>query len=238
MDQLDIPIELSDAWARLQQAADEYVALQHAVNEFLYEYLKGMPIGKDPERGDFSIRLRHPKDSIMSGKPKVLVGQIIENCRVALDYMVYELSLKTHKDLEYENAPQFVISDTEAWFDKEAKHKLRYLTDEQREFIKSVQPFKGNALLGIFRDATNKSKHRRLLPITNTTGFDIYFDSAKNKHKYEDAWLLKEEDGQVFFAQPRDRSVLLMDKYDAITTLKTIAEHTGAIVLASRKFFK
>ena len=68
MDQLDIPIELSDAWARLQQAADECVALQHAVNEFLYEYLKGMPIGKGPERGDFSIRLRHPKDSITVGK--------------------------------------------------------------------------------------------------------------------------------------------------------------------------
>lgn len=238
MDQLDIPSELSDAWARLQQAADEYVALQHAVNEFLYEYLKGMQMGKDPETGEFSIRLRHPKDRIMSGKPKVLVGQIIENCRIALDYMVYELSLKNHRDLESENAPQFVISDTEARFDKEAKYKLQYLTDEQHEFIKSIQPFKGNTLLGIFRDATNKSKHRRLLTITDTTGCDIYFDSAKNKHKYKDAWLLTEEDGQVFFARPRDRSVLLMDKYDAIPTLKAIAEHTGDIVLASRKFFK
>ncbi|MXZ08391.1 MAG: hypothetical protein F4Y79_03015 [Gemmatimonadetes bacterium] len=238
MNQLDIPIELSDAWVRLQQAADEYVALQHAVNEFLYEYLKGMPMGKDPETGEFFISLRHPKDSIMSGKPKVLVGQMIENCRVALDYMVYELSLKNHKDLEYEHAPQFVISDTEARFNKEAKHKLQYLTDEQREFIRSIQPFKGNALLGIFRDATNKSKHRQLLTITDMTGFDIYFDSAKNKHKYKDAWLLKEEDGQVFFARPKDRAVLLMNEYKAIPILKAIAEHTGEIVLASRKFFK
>lgn len=237
MDHPDIPVELSDAWARLQQAAEEYVALQRAVHEFVYDYLKGMQMGKDPNTGQFFIRLRHPEDSVLSGKPKVLVGQMIENCRIALDYMVYEMSKKNHGNSVSENAPQFVISDTEALFDKEAKRKLQYLTAQEREFIKSIQPFKGNYLIQIFRNATNKSKHRQLLTISDVTGCDIYFANSKDKHKHEDAWLLKEEDGQVFFARPREISILLMNQYDAFRTLKALAEHAGEIVLASRSFF-
>lgn len=49
--------------------------------------------GFDRESGDFTLQLRHPRDSSVSGAPQVLVAQIAENLRTALDYMVFRLSV-------------------------------------------------------------------------------------------------------------------------------------------------
>ena len=55
-----------------------------------------------------AIEVRHPRESIVSGVPTVLTGQIIEGLRSALDYMVFELSRRNYPDLD-ERLPQFVL---------------------------------------------------------------------------------------------------------------------------------
>ena len=144
-----IPAQLANAAARTEQAGENYASLAYELDEFLYEYVKGMikPSGSDDE--SYALQLRHPDDSIVKGKPTVLVAQIAENLRTALDYAVFELSAMNQPNLN-EKVPQFVIADSRASFDQQAKTRLRYLAPEQVDFVERLQPFNDNPLLALW----------------------------------------------------------------------------------------
>ena len=113
---------------------------------------------------------RDPAADVMTGRPRALVVDIVEDLRSALDYMVFELSALNAPDLN-RRTPQFVITDTKREFDKISKTRLRYLTEEQKTgLIEKLQPFSGNPMLGILRDISGQSKHRRLLDVRDKTG--------------------------------------------------------------------
>ena len=232
-----IPPQLNNAWARIERADHDFVELQKVIDVFVFNYLKRMLQGRNPTTGKYEIKLNRPDDNLMSGAPQVIAVQMIENIRSALDYVVFELSKLNCPNLRNEREPQFVISDTEAGFDKAAKSRLRHLAPKQVEFVKSLQPFSGNFVMGVLRDATNMSKHRSLLEVEDITGVDIYIVSPKDKGKYKGAWLLREEEDVVYFARRCEQRALLMGKYKAIPILKAMAEQAGEIVLSSRIFF-
>ena len=233
-----VPEQLVDTWTRLYRAKENYDALAAEVTNFLYEYVKGMVKGWDPETGGFTIQLRHPRERVVKGKPRSLVVDIVEDLRAALDYMVFELSALNTPDLN-ERAPQSVIADTRQEFDRQSKNKLRYLTNEQKSnFIEKLQPFNGNHLLGILRDITGQSKHRRLLSVRDNSGWDIYMAEAKKRKEYKDCFMYPMEKGQAIFARPKTSGILLLEKYDAMRMLKGMAEHVGEIVRVSHCFFE
>ena len=66
-DMPETPPELADAWARIDQAKENYISLAREMNEFLYKYVKGMVKGRDRESGNFVLQLRHPKESNVKG---------------------------------------------------------------------------------------------------------------------------------------------------------------------------
>ena len=133
-DMHEVPPELADALARIDQAKENYISLAREMDEFLYNYVKGMVKGLDRKTGNFVLQLRRPKESNVRGKPRVLVTQIVENLRTALDYMIFELSVLNERELN-ERLPQFVVADSESDFARQAKRRLRYLTDEQKSFV-------------------------------------------------------------------------------------------------------
>ena len=139
---------------------------------FLYKYVEGMIQGLDPARGSLVVQLRKPQDSIVTGRPKVLSVQIIESVRSIFDYLVFELSAKNNTALDMRHS-KFVIADDEAMFWKQAKFALKHLTDRERRFVEELQPYRGNSLLALIRDASNKSKHRRLLSVRDMTSLKI-----------------------------------------------------------------
>ena len=147
----EAPTELADAWARIDQAKENYYSLAREMNAFLYQYVKGMVKGFDRESGNFVIRLRHPKESNVTGTPRVLVAQIVENLRTALDYMIFELSVLNEPNLN-ERVTQFVIADSESDFERQAKRRLQHLTDEQKSFVEQIQPYHGNGMLALLRE--------------------------------------------------------------------------------------
>ena len=237
-DMPETPPELADAWARIDQAKENYISLAREMNEFLYKYVKGMMKGRDRESGNFVLQLRHPKESNVKGKPRVLVAQIVENLRTALDYMIFELSVLNEPNLN-ERVPQFAIADNKSSFEGQAKKRLRYLTDEQKSFVEQIQPYHGNGTLALLRKLAGRGKHRRLLSIRDQTGFDIYFAEMAKKEEYKDCFVYPMEEGQAMFAKPKGRGVLvLIDKYDAMPTLKTMIEHAADIVRVSFCFFE
>ena len=125
----------------------------------------------------------------MTGRPRALVVDIVEDLRAALVYMVFELSALNTPDLN-EQVPQFVIADTKEEFDRQSRRRLRYLTEEQKtDFIEKLQPFNGNHMLAILRDISGQSKHRRLLSVREHCGWDIHMAEAEKREEYKD-WFM------------------------------------------------
>lgn len=237
---LKVPSELENALAKIDKAQQDYILFPYKINEFLYEYVKGMIKGiEDRETGEFVIQLPHPKESILPSQLTILTGQIVENLRSALDYMIFELSVKNDPDLD-ERSPQFVIADNESVFERESNRGLKYLTDKQKEFVEQIQPYHGNELLRLLRKVANISKHRQLPEIIDVTGMDIYVDELVNKEQYKGAWMYPQENGEAVFAKPRssnDSGVVLMYEYDGLKTIGRMIIHIQEIVQASYRYF-
>jgi hypothetical protein len=237
---LKAPSELENALAKINKTQEDYCHFSKKIAEFLYEYVKGMIKGIDQETGHFVIQARHPKDSILPSHLKILVGEIVGNLRSALDYMIFELSVKNNPNLE-ERFPQFVIVDDEQKFERASNTGLKYLTDEQKVFVEKIQPYHGYEILKLLRDAANISKHRQPLELRDVTGLDIYYDELSNKELYEGAWTYPQEDGGAIFAKPSSSNGLrtvLMNKYDGLKILGLMIVDIQKIVQASYKYFK
>lgn len=236
-DKHEAPPELADALARIEQAKENFISLTREMNKFLYDYIGGMVKGLDRETGNFVLQLRHPRESTVTGTPKVLVAQIVENLRTALDYMVFKLSVLNQPDVN-EQTPQFVIAGSKSKFERQAKRGLRYLTKEQRGFIEQIQPYHGNLTLELLGKMAGVGKHRRLLSIRDNTGLDIYFADMSKRSDYEDCFVYPMEKGQAIFARPKGQPIaVLMEKYDAMGTLKYMIEHTAGVLRVSYCFF-
>ena len=99
-----IPPELADAMTRIEQAKQDYVRFLQEIEVYLYNYVRGMVKGFDLDSGNLVLRMRHPKESNITGTPRVLVAQIVEHLRTALDYMVFALSEMSELAIERQSA--------------------------------------------------------------------------------------------------------------------------------------
>lgn len=194
--------------------------------------------GFKPDTDSFVMQLRHPKDSEVTGRPRVLVAQIVENLRSALDYMIFELSELNESSLN-ERVPQFIISESKEDFERQAKRPLRYLTEEQKSLVEQLQPYNGNSILARLREMSGPSKHRRLLSIRDNTALDIYFAEMSKREQYPDHFVYPAERGCAVFARPKGEQVIvLLDRFDAMPTLKNMIEHTSDVIRVSFCFFQ
>ena len=214
------------------------MSLGHELNVFLYNYVKGMVKGFDYKTDNAVIQLRHPRESDVAGSPRLLVTQIMESLRTTLDYMTFQLSALNDPELN-ERVTQFVIANSESAFKKDAKTRLRYLTDEQKGFFEQIQPYNGNILLTVLGEAAIESKHRRLLSIRDITGLDIYFAEISKRQEYPDFFVYPMGKGKAIFARPKDEpTFLLLEKYNAMPLLKSMIEHVEEILRVSFCFFQ
>ena len=238
MDTQRPPQELADAWARIEKARDDCIAFISEMNEVWRAHIGSMLKGFDGETDNYVIQLPDPSSSEVKGKPKVLIGQIVENLRSALDYMIFELSERNDPNLN-PRTPQFVIAESQGDFQRLAGSRLRYLTNEQRDFVEQLQPYQGNRMLGLLAKMAGAGKHRRLLSIRDTTGLDIFFAPLAKKDEYQDCFGYSVGKGRAVFARPKGRlQVLLMEEYDGTELLKSMIEHVAEIVGISSCFFE
>jgi len=104
--------------------------------------------------------------------PKVgrLIGEVIQNLRIALDYLVYELACFDSKGIVEKT--QFVIVDSESDFRKNL-WRLRGLTGEHIAMFQRLQPYTGCHWTRLLRDLSNPDKHRYLTAISHPVRFRI-----------------------------------------------------------------
>lgn len=234
----ETPQELEDSVARIAQAWSNYGFLETALSKFLYEYVKGMVKGRGPADGGYSLHVRPPSDDIVKGQPKVLVAQVAENLRSALEYMIFELSMLNDPSLD-EWIPQFPITKTKDEFTAQAKGRLKYLSNDQIKFVERQQPYHGNLMLSLLAEITNPSKHRRLASLRDDTDLGIYFAEITRKEEFADHFVYPMEGGMAIFAKPMDgQTFILLNKYDALPTLNNMIKTVTLIVKDSGQFFR
>ena len=228
-------MSMDDARDRIEEAKAQLTDLDHEIDAWLRAYFGRMFEKTNPQDpGIPHIRLPSPEESVITGRPKVLVSQIIENLRVALDYAVFALSKKNCPTLN-ERAPNFVIADNKVAFDRAAKKALKYLTDEERNFIELLQPYRvkpgTSSVTGLIRDAANISKHRNLLSFRHQANVSIIRADRKDEHRYgEEWWRFPAQDGSIFFVKASDLMVVLFERYNLLENLPRAHMLTSVLI--------
>ena len=228
-------MSMEDARARIEEARTQLTELDNETDAWLRAYLGRMfekPNPQDPRVPH--IHLPSPQESVINGRPKVLVSQIIEHLRVALDYAVSALSKKNCPTLN-ERDPKFVTADNKAAFDRAAKKGLKYLTDDERNFIELLQPYRVDpgtlSVTGLIRDAANVSKHQNLLSIRQQANFSIIRADRKDEHKYgEGWWRFPAQDGSIFFVKASGLMVVLFEQYNLLENLPRAHMLTSVLI--------
>lgn len=233
-----IPQQLADAWGRVQRAKADYEILLQSLNEFLHWYVGSM-VRLDAD-GEVSVQLHHPHESWVRGQPAILVTQIVDSLRSALDYITTELSVLNNNQAD-ERKPQFIIAkDVNAYRDG-LKHGFQYLTTEQQQFFEALQPYRGNEMLGILSNLSVRGKHRRLPPLLNLSDFELCLTNRNGR-------AIKSFKG--YFAHPVRNDIIAYVKFtsgfvfgldwefDTLPLLKSMISHIESIVRASANFFQ
>jgi hypothetical protein len=111
-------------------------------------------------RGSLSGPLNFPAPPRIS----TLIGEVVQNLRTALDYLVYELaSLDAKRTVD---RTQFPVADTEERFeDLLGRYNLKVLTPEHIGAIKRLQPCDGCQWTRRLSDLSNPDKHRHLTAV-------------------------------------------------------------------------
>jgi hypothetical protein len=151
---------LHDISLKLQQAHDQFVALDASIGEYLNTaYTLVTSVYEVDQIVVRVVRFKRPIPPEWS----ITVGDIIHNLRSALDYLVFQLVI-----LETGAAPtsignQFPIAHTESTFDSAQDHMLAGVGSKATVLIRSLQPFVtgegAKSPLRHLREISNQGKH-------------------------------------------------------------------------------
>lgn len=152
---------LDEVSLKLEWANHHLETLQQAIQA----WRKQRPyeiVGNIVHEGDVRKYLLTAKVSIpIHSDFSLLVGDICNNARSALDYTLWQLWLLT--DPAFDGIVYFPICDSLGEFNKRAKKDIRGLTAKQRAIIEELQPYNtGSKAFSILRDLNNSDKHRRI----------------------------------------------------------------------------
>lgn len=179
------------------------------------------------QKGDFRIDLPNME---IEGRAQTIVADVVWHLRAALDNMVYRASVENCGDIN-EREPMFLIeTDIEA-FDRKADVHLKYLSDRQVKFIKALQPFNGNCLLGPMKEMSDSTKHRELLTMTDTGTTFVHYAPMSDSGKFPEQRIVPQERGQALFLkneQPYRASI--QGEHDAVSTLERMIIHVLDII--------
>jgi hypothetical protein len=161
---------LDSAYAKLGRAAEHYAVLAEAARVFRSSNPYALVNDLDPQTHEqllYATIKRQPPVSM-----SFVLGDCVHNLRSALDHAVYGLSTVAAGRTLTANERKIVcfpICGTEKEWAVAERQALRFLTDGQRERIRSSQPLvwddpaaQRNHNFCLIRDLDNADKHRTL----------------------------------------------------------------------------
>lgn len=136
--------------ADLKKIAENFIDSEHEIAENTIQI--------NPEPGVPFVVTR--PESPIPGKVPILVGEIVNNLRSALDYLVYELAILDSGFAQ--NGTQFPIEDEPTGFQGRRKSYLRGVSDPHAASVERLQPYNGVDWTRKLRAISNPDKHRHL----------------------------------------------------------------------------
>ncbi len=158
-----------------------------------------------------------------------IVGDIVNNLRSALDYLVYELA--KHNEGEEIRNTQFVITKCPKEFEGQKNTRLKGLTERQIAIIRNVQPFRGATWTELLVDISNPDKHRHLVSVDDDEFQILYRGSIRDDEIFRDlpSKSIETSTRKLVF-QGKISNVLIMDKFPAVDTLNELCRRVAETV--------
>lgn len=179
------------------------------------------------QNGEFRIDL--PNMEIV-GRAQTIVADVVWHLRAALDNMVYRASVENCGEINQRDTMFLIETDSDE-FDRKADVRLKYLSDRQVKFIKALQPFNGNELLGPMKDMSDSAKHRELLPMTDAGTTAVSYAPMSDSGKFPEHRIVPQERGQALFLKNEEPyRASIQDEHDAISTLERMIIHVLEII--------
>lgn len=227
-----MPPSLSDAYERLRRADTELDELEGVVERFKHENAKPAVYHPNIQPSEEIRKAAGPQVTFLGGAieireidlpvgTKPLVGTCIQNIRIPLDYLVYELAyLDSGSEQE---RTQFPIFWKRAFFrDREAEY-LCGVNEAHRYAIELLQPYKGGKWLGTLAGLANPDKHKTLLKVGNAAS--VGGTGKVRTERQADGTYRHEMKMDLQFAP-----VILLDGRPVVESLEQLKTHVRAVV--------
>lgn len=147
---------------RVRRAEEHLSELEREVASMIEKQAYSLPFDLDIKPPHPAINVGQPPETFAGVRLGTLVGEIIYNCRCALDYLVYALAV-LDSGTPQENT-QFPIMETAKDFTGRGKAMLVGINDAHVAAIERLQPYNGCDWTRRLRDLSNMDKHRHLVP--------------------------------------------------------------------------
>ena len=221
-----VPRVYVDSVYHIVRATEHWRELKDELTEDWAKRTADMGRGFD-QKGDFEI---HLPDMEIVGRAQTIVADVVWHLMAALDNMVYRASVDNCGDID-ERTTKFPIENNSEAFDENARRHLRYLPDRQVKFIKALQPFNGNCLLGPMKDMSNSTKHRELLPMTDAGTTFVYYALMSDSGNYPEHRIVPQGRGRALFLKNEEPyRASIQGEHDAVSDLERMIIHVLEII--------
>lgn len=160
---------LANSKLRLKRARNQFEALRAEIQEWCKTDSYTFTVEKDINTGEDVLLIKGVKD--LPGCWSVIAGEIVHNCRSALDNAIYDLTIR-HSGKPIARS-EFPIFRDGSRFNESGIPRISGLTGECRTFIESTQPFNSDepekTPLWILHELSNIDKHRTLSLLESMT---------------------------------------------------------------------
>lgn len=157
---------LVNAYAKLDRTSGQISELRGLIGTCLryssFQTVRRFDADRDEEVWSFQL------DPPIPAEVAVIVGEVLHNLRVPLDYLACALArLNTGSD----KGEYFPFGEDEDAFTEQTKQKCKKLSVEATNMIQALKPYKGgNDLLWSIHQMNRADKHREITPINLHTG--------------------------------------------------------------------
>lgn len=162
---------LDDAYVRLNWAMKRLTELKSVVEAFIdreHEIAEGT-IQINPQPG-VPFQITRPESPIPGDVP-VLLSEVIQHLRSALDYLVFQLAILDSGAEQKQT--QFPIENSPNQFGGQSKSRLKGLNTAHIAAIEKLQPYNGVNWTRLLRDLSNPDKHRHLSTQIHNTAIEL-----------------------------------------------------------------
>jgi len=149
---------------KIDRAKQYFGELQNTVDSFIKDnpFVLGTKIKPDSGRLVYYLT---KVNNVPTNIP-LIIGDIFNNLRSSLDYLIYDLYIKNGGSEKESNHLYFPISDNFELYEKEKISKTKGIREDTIKLIDSVKPYKeGNLNLWILKKLNNLDKHRLLITV-------------------------------------------------------------------------